>query len=199
MDDDKIRFLENKIREITKRYALRDPEDFAQEMWIAAIELDRQWNPSRGVPWPAFMAKFLWPRAVDTIRRISDFTVASRRRRRVAEIFFSTIEAFGSYGNLDLLDRFSTDAIDAIDWADLGQRVAIESREVQMLYLYMSGLLMREIGERFGVSETRVVQILRRSRQVATHRLWQLTFGRQFCKREFNGRGKAKRTDGTGG
>lgn len=145
-----------------KRYECSgiEAEDLRQEIRVAIWQsLDRfDESKSEFDAWASNIAKY---RAIDIVRTLGDVT-RTGRPRRVKPI---SLVGLGCSYRGDWAPWNPEDPVQDsdTDWRDLAEAVFRCSREVQWAWLYHSGILnMREIAEAYGVTESRVCQILKR-------------------------------------
>ena len=133
-------------------------EDFAQELRIMLLKDMPRFDESKSSwkTWSWMLCKW---RVIDIARRYG--TVArvtgNQNKIRVTE---SLDRRFDDEGNRVVEPEDLEDAYEDVDWADLEERVQSSLQVTQMAFYRMQGLTMTQVGERLGVSESRVSQAL---------------------------------------
>ena len=126
-----------------------DWDDVIQELRIEALLLARKYDGR--VPWTAFAARLLPFKLTDIARR--RLGRRGHKRDRKPLNFSSVIDDWHDEPNCTSLVIHHR-GVDDVDWADLLEHA--EDRKVRAHVLYAGGLTMRQVGERFGVSESAV-------------------------------------------
>jgi len=133
-------------------------EDFAQELRIMLLKELPRFDESKSSWQTRAWCLCKW-RAIDIARR--HMTVArvsgNQNRIRVTE---SIDRRFDGEGNRVVEPKDLDDAYEDVDWADLEERVQSSGQATQLAFYRMQGLKMKQIAERFGLSESRVSQAL---------------------------------------
>jgi RNA polymerase sigma factor (sigma-70 family) len=177
---DRIKAMEPLIRILSKNSWIKgmDEDDVAQELRIALIPVAERYNPEKDANWNTFAAPQLRFRMIDLYRSKGPNTRGGNPRG-VPIKQAPAKDNFGNEFRLDCKDPLSTDAIDAVDWADLIERTETESKPVRIAVLWASGLSQKQLAEVFQVSPSRISQILKMDREDIVERLEFLVEGKR--------------------
>lgn len=141
------------------RFHSLEYDDICQELRVAAVNLAERFDPSRGVPFKAYITNSLKFRLTDIRRRYGD----TRRNGSRSRVHAFSLEQLRE----DTQDEYSIDPVDngdtadsLIDWTDLVERCSSEHYLVQAIVMHAEGVTMASIGKRLGFSESRVSQML---------------------------------------
>jgi DNA-directed RNA polymerase specialized sigma24 family protein len=133
-----------------------DYDDVKQELRIAAWQIAQRFDASNGAKWRTYCGAQLGWRIKDLMRSRGPQTRSGKMR---AGVVFPQRTG-------DEIDEWTfahdcnSDDSDDVDWQDLASRVASEGNPVRALWLHASGLTMAEVGQRLGLCESRVSQLL---------------------------------------
>lgn len=146
------------------RYAARrvgridgmDTGDIQQELRIAVYRAATRYDPSRA-KWRTYANRIIEKRVIDIMRSHGPVTRDGYRRLRLHR--FSELD-----GNAWCLERICGvdpgDDLAGVDWQNFVQRCDCESKSVRAMVMRFSGLKLREIASRLGVTDKRVLQLL---------------------------------------
>lgn len=165
-----------------------DREDVEQELRIAVIQMAGKFDARREVPWPAYVHSVMRRRAIDLCRKHGVFNGTGRQSRFR---HFTNAESRDEYGEeltFDCECPLSDEARQQTELADLWEVVSREHIYVQAYVLRFFGLRMKDVGDRIGVTEGRVSQILSDRTEAARTRLLHLTHGRNAAAHLIGGR-----------
>jgi RNA polymerase sigma factor (sigma-70 family) len=133
-----------------------DYDDVCQELRIAVLGMIDRYDATKGASWKTFVNSQLHFRSVDLMREHGGYT-RSGNRRAIETV--STQQA--TYDeSLSMEGVYSIKPGAEFEWQEFKSTTAKESKSVQCLVLYAQGLLMHEIGEALGITESRVSQLM---------------------------------------
>lgn len=131
-------------------------EDLCQELRICVVKLADGFDPTRQVPWMAYLSQQLPLRCVDIARACGTWTRSGKHRRSQRHYSLD----FNSEECQPLDPPCPGEELPELEWGDLIERAESEPQQVRALIWWASGLTMREIGLRLGLSESRVSRII---------------------------------------
>lgn len=131
-------------------------DDVCQELRILAMQMAANFDPARRVPWRAYLLSQLGRRAIDVRRANSEWT-RSRKSKRTQWHYGLD---FACDKSTPLDPPCPVEYLPDVDWSDVLDRAEHECPQVRAMILWAMGLTMRQVGERLGVSESRVSQML---------------------------------------
>lgn len=125
-------------------------DDVAQELRIYLLRIVDRWDPERA-KWRTHVRNRLPGAAIDIAR---SYGYVNRHGKPQNDV------PWGDAGS-PMFSRLSGRRSETdVDWDDLCDAILQESDHVQMFVAYALGETMAEIGRRYGMSESRVSQIL---------------------------------------
>ncbi len=131
-------------------------DDICQELRIQALQLATSFDPARRVPWVAYLLKHLRHRGIDVKRANGEWTRKSKAKRDQRHYSLD----FNSDESKSLDPPCIGEELPELEWRDVLDRAEQEWPQVRAMLWWASGLTMREIGLRLGVSESYVSQML---------------------------------------
>lgn len=131
-------------------------EDVCQELRIQVLQLATSFEPSRRVPWTAYLRMHLRQRGIDVMRANGVVTrkKKAKRRQRHYSLDFNCDEA------TPLDPPCIGEELPELEWRDVFERASQEPTQVRAMLWWAAGTTMREIGLRLGITESRVSQLL---------------------------------------
>lgn len=137
-------------------------EEYRGDAMIALMHLAHEWKPEGGASFNTFLWKLLPLRTIDVARQRLPLRVAnSEARLKAAQPLLMSADA---EGNTDLLERIAPTAWLDTDIEDLdafGNALGnLDSRMRLIVHLRMQGKTQAVIGEKLGVTEGRISQLM---------------------------------------
>lgn len=159
-------------RGITSRWTAMDLEEVISIAYEELVKLDRKYDPARGVPYEPFVVGHLWWRVFGRVRAVQTAIKGTGRNAvRVAKRRVEPLEPEdGSF--LDWTEHPALAVYDVIEDPS-GLRDAVEeslatlgrrTREI-ILASTVGGESLLTVGERYGITESRVCQLRNRFRR----------------------------------
>lgn len=138
------------------RFDHLDVDDVAQELRISVLELIDRYDPAKGATWKTFVNVQLHYRSLDLVRVHGCKTRSGYTRHVDTQSTEQMID--GERRSMEAVYDVEPGAV--FDWNEFSAKTIHESTAVRCQVLYAEGLRMHEIGNRLGISESRVSQVM---------------------------------------
>ena len=147
------------IRRVARRFASRTVpvEDMEQELRIAVLQSIEKFDHDKS-EWIKYVSSICKFRAIDTCR-LYGHTNRKGEQNKVRPLLNSDVEWTGRQRRPPE-PEFEPEQVEEIEWEDLKQVVSTRCVETKMAFDYLQGHTMKWIGRKFGISESRVSQVL---------------------------------------
>lgn len=138
----------------------REVEDVAAEARLILVQLAREYDPGRGVPFAAFAERWLPWRLIDALRTSKTLYRQKGPRPRIQRLDGEQVagEKFGTPQRLTYLDDPAAGLEREDSWRLL-ERQTPSPRAAELVRHILRGKNQREAGEAMGVSESRASQL----------------------------------------
>lgn len=160
-------------RNLARKMPMADVEDLTSEAMVGAIQAVDRWSEEAGVPLAQFASTRIRGQMYDYLREIGPLSRSHWKRVCEGEVEFRLQSLSDPIGEATLLVDALSDDSDSIgqmlDIHAVRQVIDIMSEDDRALLIeyYYEGLTLREIGERRGVTESRISQKMKKVYDVA--------------------------------
>jgi len=168
--EEHLDLVDNVVRYVIKKYRIDNRlwDDVRSAAGLALVQAGRMYDPERagaGYTARSFLFQKMVYLVIDDLRRLHGRTAETRAARRTLTLTPLSGEFDEEYEWLS--DPTAEDAFDSaerLEFIHESLEALADDREREIALRLANGDRMREIGERFGVSESRISQLVARMR-----------------------------------